>query len=176
MPPTPPVDAADGSRPDGHAELTASEIDALAAALASPGVRDGVLRVVERISVQRMRATLFTASTCDADSIQVTRIYSSRPEAYPIGATTDKRLTSWGQQVLRQRRVFVGEGSLAMAAAFDDQVGMEKLGVRSIINVPVVVNDRCLGVLNFGFAGDRVSAQALTVARLLAIASSAAFV
>jgi len=32
-----------------------------------------------------------------------------------------------------------------------------------------------LGVLNFGFAEDRISARALTAARLLGIASSAAF-
>jgi GAF domain-containing protein len=160
---------------DGPAELDASDIDALSAALASTDALDRVLGVVERISTQRMGADLFTASTCDVESVQVTRIHSSRPDAYPVGETTQKRQTSWGKQVLQQRRVFVGEGSLAMAAAFDDQAGMERLGVRSIINVPVVVKDRCLGILNFGFAEDRVSARALLLARLLGIVSAAAF-
>ena len=167
-----PAQAADADDP---AELGAVDIDALAAAVASPDPLAGVLGVIERIALQRMRASLFTASTCDVESLQVTRVHSSRPDTYPMRATTNKRETSWGNQVLRQRRVFVGEGFLAMAAAFDDQADMEKVGVRSIINVPVVVNDRCLGVLNFGFAEDRISARALTVARLLGIASSAAF-
>ena len=161
---------------DDPAELGTVDIDALAAALASPDALAGVLSVIERIALERMRATLFTASTCDVESVQVTRVHSSRPDTYPLRATTNKRETSWGNQVLRQRRVFVGEGFLAMAAAFDDQADMEKVGVRSIVNVPVVVKDRCLGVLNFGFAEDRISARALTVARLLGIASSAAFV
>jgi len=161
--------------PDGPAELGASDIDALTAALASRDALDAVLTVVERVAIQRMGAALFTASTCDVESVRITRVYSSRPDTYPLHATTSKRETSWGNQVLRQRRVFVGEGVLAMAAAFDDQADMEKVGVRSIINVPVVVKDRCLGVLNFGFAEDRISARALTAARLLGIASSAAF-
>lgn len=176
MTPTPSLKAVPEAEPDGVPELVASDIDSLAVALALPNAFDGVMSVVERIAMQRMRAALFTASTCDVESVQITRVYSSRPDTYPLRAKTNKRETSWGNQVLRQRRVFVGEGFLAMAAAFDDQADMEKVGVRSIINVPVVVKDRCLGVLNFGFAEDRVSARALTVARLLGIASSAAFV
>ncbi len=176
MPRTPSLNAVPEADPDGSAELSASDIDALSAALASPDALDRVLSVIERVAMQRMRAALFTASTCEVDSLQITRVHSSRPDTYPLRAKTNKRETSWGNQVLRQRRVFVGEGFLAMAAAFDDQADMEKVGVRSIINVPVVVKDRCLGVLNFGFAEDRVSPHAVTVARLLGTASSAAFV
>ena len=37
---------------------------------------------------------------------------------------------------MQRRQVFVGEGPLEMAAAFDDQERMAKLGIRWIINVP----------------------------------------
>ena len=103
------------------------------------------------------------------------RIYSSHPTTYPIGAMTNKRETSWGRQVLLQNRVFVGEGALAMAAAFDDQVNMEKAGMRSIINVPIVIAGRSVAILNFGFAKEQLAARDLAIARLLALAASAGF-
>jgi GAF domain-containing protein len=155
--------------------LTHSDIEEGLVALAQPDARDRVLRLIDRIASQRMGATVFSASTCRPEALEVTRIYSSRPDMYPVGETTNKRETSWGRDVLRDRRIFVGEGSLAMAAAFDDQAGMAKAGMQSIINVPIVVKDRCLGVLNFGFGTDRIDWRQLSAARSLAILSVAAF-
>jgi GAF domain-containing protein len=107
--------------------------------------------------------------------MEVERIYCSLPDRYPLGARTNKRETSWGRQVLLERRVFVGEGALEMAAAFDDKEGMASVGVRSIINVPIVMRGQCLGVLNFGRGVERVSPVEVTVARFLGIACSAVF-
>ena len=91
------------------------------------------------------------------------------------GARTDKRQTSWGRQVLQEQKVFVGEGALEMAAAFDDKEGMSGVGVRSIINVPIVVQGRCVGVLDFGRGGERVSPADVTLARALGVAARPAF-
>ena len=77
--------------PDGPAELGASDIDALTAALASRDALAAVLTVVERVAIQRMGAALFTASTCEVDSVRITRVHSSRPDTYPLHATTSKR-------------------------------------------------------------------------------------
>ncbi len=164
------------SVPESDSSLSAADLDAIVSALAAVDARAAVLRATEIIAARRMGVILFSASICHLESMEVQRVYSSRPGAYAVGARTDKRQTSWGQQVLVERRVFVGEGPLEMAAAFDDKEGMANAGVRSIINVPIVVRDQCLGVLNFGRAVERVSPAHVAIARLLGIACSAAFV
>jgi GAF domain-containing protein len=168
-------DAEVAAVPSSEATLGASDIEAIAAALAAADPRQATLRVVERIAAQRIGVTLFSASLCHVEAMEVERIYSSLPERYPLGARTNKRETSWGRQVLLERRVFVGEGALEMAAAFDDKEGMASVGVRSIINVPIVLRGQCLGVLNFGRGIERVSPAEVTVARFLGVASSAVF-
>jgi GAF domain-containing protein len=62
-----------------------------------------------------------------------------------------------------------------MAAAFDDQERMASLGIRSIVNVPIVARDKTYGVLNFARSETRVSAEDLAYARLLGIAATSAF-
>jgi hypothetical protein len=167
--------ALDLNDPGAAAELMATDIDALVQALAAPGRREMLLRAVDRIAAERVGVVVFSASTCPAESLMVERVYSSCPETYPVGAKTNKRETSWGRQVLQQHRVFVGEGALEMAAAFDDQASMERAGVRSIINVPIIVSDKCVAVLNFGFGTERLAARQLAVTKLLGLAASAAF-
>ena len=160
---------------ESAATLSAAEVETIASALASIDTRDAVLRAVEKIAAQRMPLVVFSASTCLAKSMEVERIYSSQPVVYPLGTRTNKRETSWGRQVLQQRKTFVGEGELEMAAAFDDKQAMSSIGVRSIINVPIVVRDRCLGVLNFGRAIERVGSADVTLAGLLAVVASIVF-
>ena len=154
----------------------AEEIDKLTAALASRTLRTSILAAVAEMSAARLGVILFSASICHLDSLELERIYSSKPDTYPVGARESKRQTTWAQHVMRDGKVFVGEGSLAMAAAFDDQGRMEALGVHSIINVPIVLAGRSTGVINFGRASDRVSAEELVFARLLGVAAVAAFV
>ncbi len=155
--------------------LSASEIASITDALATATPLAAVLKVVDRIAAQRIGTIVFSASLCHVDAMEVERIYSSRPQDYAVGVRTNKRQTSWGRQVLLQRKVFVGEGALEMAAAFDDKEGMASIGVRSIINVPIVVQGRCLGVLNFGRGVERVSPADVTIARFLGLAACPAF-
>lgn len=160
---------------EARATLHAGEIALLATALAGVDARADVLRAVESIAAARMQVTIFSASLCLPEAI-LQRIHSSRLDIYPVGARKSKRGTSWAEQVLQRRQVFVGEGPLEMAAAFDDQERMASVGIRSIINVPVVVGDRCLGVLNFARGVERVWSAEIVVARFLGVAASAAFV
>ena len=163
------------STPESNTTLSSEDLASISDALASRSARDAAFGAVDRIAARRIGTVVFSASLCHLDAMEVERIYSSRPVEYPVGARTNKRETSWGRQVLQQRKVFVGEGALEMAAAFDDKEGMASIGVRSIINVPIVVQERCLGVLNFGRGQERVSPADVTLARLLALASTGAF-
>ncbi len=150
------------------------ELCLLSAAWASGDPKQSVLRAVETIAVNRMEISVFSVSK-RLHGLDLERIYCSRPDVFPIGAQKSKRQTSWADRVLRDGQVFVGEGALEMAAAFDSQE-MSNAGLGSIINVPIVVGGTCVGVLNFGRESERVSAGEVLLGRFLAIAVTPLFV
>ncbi len=160
---------------DSDTTLLPADISLLSGAIAGKDPRGAVLAAIEQIAAARMQATVFSASVCFLDTLELERVYSSLPGAYAVGARKSKRETSWARQVMQRRQVFVGEGPLEMAAAFDDQERMAKLGIRSIINVPFALRDDGLGVLAFGRPLERVSPAEITLARLLGLAASAGF-
>ncbi len=157
------------------ASLRLADVVSMSAAIASTDLPQSLLKAIERIAAARMAVSIFSASSCFLETMELERIYSSRPDVYPVGVRKSKRQTNWAQCVLKDRQVFVGEGPLEMAAAFDDQERMASLGIRSIINVPVVVRDQCIGVLNFARSDVRVSAEEIAIGRLLGIAATVAF-
>ena len=157
------------------AALLPVDISLLTNAMSGDDPRGAVLDAIEQVAAARMQVTVFSASICFLDTLELERIHSSLPGAYAVGARKSKRETSWARHVMQKRQVFVGEGPLEMAAAFDDQERMAKLGIRSIINVPFALRDDGLGVLAFGRAAERISPAEITLARLLGLAASAGF-
>ena len=158
---------------DAGVSVHDQELALLATAQASQDRIQALLRAVETIAVNRMQLSVFSASRCLAGT-ELERIYSSRPDLYRVGAHKSKRQTTWADRVIRDRQVFVGEGPLEMAAAFDDQE-MVKAGIGSIINVPIVLSGKCAGVLNFGCEPERVLPGQVLLARFLALAATPVF-
>jgi GAF domain-containing protein len=130
------------------------------------------LGAIERVGAATIGQALFTVMRFDEATMEVERLYSSDPQAYPVGGRKRKRHTAWGAQVLTGRRVFVGEGEEAIRAAFDDHPLILGLGLRSVINVPVVVADRCYGTLNFLCERGSLSQEDVATARLLALVAA----
>lgn len=116
-----------------------------------------------------LRQALCTVNRLDARELRLTRVYSSNPTAYPPGGSKDKRGLPWGQHVLVERRVFVGEGTDAIRASFDDHEAIARLGLRSVVNVPVVFGQQCLGTLNLLMQSPGVTARQVEFARLAAL-------
>jgi len=144
------------------------DIDALASACAGRdpvalfGAIDAYLRPL-------LGHTLCTVNRFDAERIAVVRLYSSDPVAYPPGGSKDKAGMPWGRQVLLERRVYVGEGEAAIRQSFDDHAAIASLGLKSVINVPVVMGDACLGTLNLLMPAERVTPAMVASARLGAL-------
>jgi GAF domain-containing protein len=113
-----------------------------------------------------LQQALCTVNRFDAERIAVVRLYSSDPVAYPPGGSKQKAGTRWGQQVLLDRRVYVGEGEDAIRESFDDHATIVALGLKSVINVPVVADDVCLGTLNLLMPTPRIDAGQVAFARL----------
>lgn len=157
-----------------EAVLSASDIDTLAQAQASLQQPQALFSAIEQIAARTVGQCLFSVNAFRAATLEVERLYSSNQVAYPVGGRKQKKATAWGQQVLIERRVYVGAGEAAITASFDDAALMFSLGVRSIINVPVVWRGVCLGVLNFACPHSRVEAEQVAAARLLGLVSVAA--
>jgi len=151
-----------------------SAIDTLETA-AAQGDGSAMLCAADRLAYAQLSHTLCTVNRFDAQAMRVVRVYSSNPAAYPVGGSKEKRGTDFGQHVLVERRIFVGEGAAAIREAFEDHEIINSLGVRSIINVPIVLCDECLGTINFSMVSERVSPTQVGAARLSALLAATAF-
>lgn len=116
--------------------------------LARAGADEEVFAAVDGARRAFVGDGLATVNAYDAARSRLTRLWSSDPEAYPAGGGKDKADTPWTRQVLQRREVFVGEGDLAIASAFDDHARIRALGMHAIVNVPVLWQRQCLGTFN----------------------------
>ena len=129
-------------------------------------------RAIDAHAHAALAHTLCTVNRYDAQAMRVVRLYSSNPEAYPPGGSKDKSGTAWGRHVLLEQKLFVGEGEEAIREFFNDHDAIQRLGLRSVINVPVVYGAVCLGTVNFLMPRAAVSdadVQAAQLAGLLAL-------
>ncbi|KGD89926.1 GAF sensor protein [Achromobacter sp. RTa] len=145
---------------------------ALAYAAADPAA---AFRAIDGYAHASLAHALCTINRYDAGAMRVVRLYSSNPEAYPPGGSKDKAGTAWGRHVLQERRVFVGEGEDAIREFFDDHGAIRELGLRSVINVPVVYGEACLGTVNFLMPRAEVSDADVHAARLAGLLALPAF-
>ena len=155
--------------------LDAHAMDLLATALAHTDQPRATLAAIDHIGGDAIGHCLFSANAFRVETMEVERLYSSNPDAYPVGGRKHKKSTAWGQQVLLDRRVFVGEGDQAIMEFFDDHALMRALGVHSIVNVPVVWCGACLGVLNFASPHPRFEARQIAMAKMFGLVAVAAF-
>lgn len=103
---------------------------------------------VDQIAVTLLDRQLLTINIFHAQHMELERLYSSNPEAYPPGGRKQKQGTVWGQHVLIEQKIFVGEGSEAIRQSFDDHETIKRLGLQSVINIPISSDSLCLGTLN----------------------------
>ncbi|MCB1971185.1 MAG: GAF domain-containing protein [Geminicoccaceae bacterium] len=119
--------------------------DALADANQPTAAFDGLAAIVR----QRIGCRLFTVLCRDVDTNESVRIYTSEPEAYPVGGRkTPSNLSGWGEQVLVKAQPWLGRTHEDIAWAFFDHELIKSLGCGSAINLPVRWNGNVLGTIN----------------------------
>lgn len=143
--------------------------DLAQACAAAPFSAQLLCKAVDHHARPVMRQALCTVNRFDEATMRLTRLYSSNPVAYPVGGAKEKRGTEWGRHVLLERRIFVGEGADAIGAAFDDHAAIASLRLQSVVNVPVVFEQRCRGTLNLLMEAPTVSEEQADFAQLLAL-------
>ena len=79
---------------------------------------------------------------------EIERLYSSNSEAYPLQGRKQKQDTVWGRVVLDGGNVLISKDSDDLRRNFPDFEIIKGLGIRSMINVPVIWNGQILGSAN----------------------------
>lgn len=103
---------------------------------------------IDQIAMALLERELLTINIFHSEQMELERLFSSNPGAYPPGGRKQKKGTSWGQHVLIEQKIFVGEGAQAIKQSFDDHETIARLGLQSVINIPVSSESLCLGTLN----------------------------
>ena len=91
---------------------------------------------------------LFTILRYHADTGESERVWTSRPSAYPVAGRKALNPTFWSRQVLEERRPYLGRTAADIRAVFFDHELIASLGCASVLNLPVVWDDRVLGTIN----------------------------
>ena len=129
-------------------ELRVEDLGRLAEALRAPDQPLAICQALEKLSSETIGHRLFTVMRFDSDRSEVQRIYSNMPSAYPAGGRKQKKATAWADQVLSDMKVFRGIGPADIRSAFDDHETILRLGLGSVLNIPVVFEGHCLGTMN----------------------------
>lgn len=152
--------------------LTVADLAAAAEVAAGDNAPDAVFRAAEALAQRTIGHRLFTVMRLHAASAEVERVYSSRPEAYPVGGRKPKQGTEWGAKVLDRGEVFLAATPDEVRHVFSDYELIFSLGVGAILNVPIRFRGCSLGTLNLcheaGWFRDSDVAPARLIAGLLA--------
>ena len=140
----------------------------VAQAATAPGQPQHLFNAVERAAKEHIGHTLFTLMVVHHDTLEVERLYSNMPQAYPVGGRKKKRDTWWGRHVVEDAAPFVGHGPADLEKAFADHELIKSLGLGCVLNMPVVYDGRCRGTMNLLDAGDVYNESNLPMARALA--------
>ena len=92
---------------------------------------------------------LFTAMRYLEGSGEVERIFTTDATAYPLAGRKLKRDTAWSRQVLGAGEAYFANDAAGIRAAFDDAEKILGLGLGAVINVPVKLDGKVVGTLNF---------------------------
>ena len=111
---------------------------------------------------------LFTVMRFHEGTMEVERLYSTLPEAYPVRGRKPKRETEWGEKVLVQRQINLGSGKEAICWAFADHETILALDLTEVLNVPVVRGLRVLGTVNFLRKAPAFNEEDTTLAQVVA--------
>jgi GAF domain-containing protein len=151
--------------------LSADDIESLVAGAAkSPAA---LFAAIAQVAARRVGAGLVTAMRHDEAASTVERLFSSNPQAYPVGGRKLKRDTGWSRKVLAEHRLLVSAGDDAIRESFEDHAIIFGLGLHSCVNVPLVSEGRCIGTLNVLAARAEWSADEIATVRALGIAALA---
>ena len=91
---------------------------------------------------------LFTLMVIDRSGRYVERVYSNNKKIYPLLGTKPIPKNEWTKRVLVEKKEYIGTNFKQIKKLFFDYETIKSLGCGSIINLPVINNNKVLGTLN----------------------------
>ncbi len=110
---------------------------------------------IDALTVRLYDRRLFTALNHLIATAEVERLYSSHPDAYPLGGRKRKQDTHWGKKTLDEGELYICHNAADIERTFFDHALIFSLGVGGMVNVPVMLGGRCMASLSISAAGDR---------------------
>ena len=157
--------------PHKQRALTIADVAALVQRSAEGSGALEVFCEAERIAGASIGWRLFTIMRYVEDAHVVERLYSSDPEAYPIGGRKPLDKLSTSHAALESSDFFLAADRQAVRQAFFDHALIFSLGISAILNLPIRQAGRRLGTLNLcgeeGMYGPAEIADAKILAGLL---------
>ena len=120
----------------------------VARASGEPGQPEALFAALDRAMSAVIGHKLFTLLVYHAAASQSERRYSNQPGAYPVGGRKPVTPSAWTERLFRERRPYIGRTADDIRAVFFDHELILSLGCESVLNVPVVWNERTLGTIN----------------------------
>lgn len=106
----------------------------------------------------------FTLLLYDLGEAVARRVFSSRPKEFPAEGTKALAGAVWAEQLLTQMTPLVSDDPEALKRNFDDHELIIGLGIKAIINFPILRQGKCIGGVNCLY----FSRPALTVDQAIA--------
>ncbi len=97
-------------------------LSTLAVAQAEINDRTEFLHVAAATADTIIGHKLFTIMAFHEPTMEVERLYSNQPDAYPTGGRKKKRDTQWGQQVLEFGKPYIGRAADDIRENFNDHM------------------------------------------------------
>lgn len=100
---------------------------------------------------------------------EVQRIYTTGPEIYPVGGRKPIVADAYSARVRGEKKPFLGRTMTEIAPLFTDHETLTRLGLGSVINLPIVYRGKVLGTVNLldaeGKYDEDCLEPAITIAR-----------
>jgi len=139
---------------------------------------DAVCHAVDKALGELVGHKLLAIYHVAPESHEIVGMYSSRPDAYPVGSPHPICTPAWNDLVISRGQPFIGCDMDDLRWAYDDADYFNSLGCASVLNVPVVVKGETVGMVslmhNAGWYRDEHVQLAMPFAYLLAPAFAAA--
>jgi GAF domain-containing protein len=170
-----PVRASDGTGQTAVLQLSPAACTALYEDLPRACGPDAALRILEQVRQSLLGDGLLTVNLnttperASDEAVELQRLWSSNPAAYPVAGRKRKAMTPWTRQLLRRCEVFVGEGDATLAEVFDDHAQIALLGLHAVINVPMLAGGRCVATFNVLGPRPQWQPHEVMLVRLLAV-------
>lgn len=107
-------------------------------------------------------AKLFTIMVLDNKAGLARRAYTSHPVDYPATGSKPMRQDRWNAHVIEGKQPFIANSTEGFSDVFSDHPLINELGCESVLNVPVIEQDKVVGTVNFLDARDHFTPDRVT--------------